>query len=218
MTDIIVHQVNIAHYRLVELSKLADQAKPFYDWVEKIARQITGHNKTLSEILLSVDKSQIKQIIQACYSNEHEEKPLLFDGVGRVYEHTKACFYFFAWLIRDPPQQRLSPLISRMQKLDSVKKLVADYSEATNRCYLSNKSDVDIAWLKKNHRKIIAMTTGAGRLSSGIIAEFYAPGDDDDIEPGESLPPAKAEIRAAIRSRGTCSQTWPSSQAARGIP
>jgi len=32
MTDIIVHQVNIAHYRLVELSKLADQAKPFYDW------------------------------------------------------------------------------------------------------------------------------------------------------------------------------------------
>jgi len=82
MTDIIVHQVNIAHYRLVELSKLADHAKPFYDWVEKIARQITGHSKTLSEILLPVDRPQLKQIIQACYSNEHEEKPLLFDGVA----------------------------------------------------------------------------------------------------------------------------------------
>jgi len=31
MKDIIVHQVNVAHYRLVELSNLADQAKPFYD-------------------------------------------------------------------------------------------------------------------------------------------------------------------------------------------
>jgi len=126
MTDIIVHQVNIAHYRLVELSKLAEQAKPFYDWVERVARQITGYNKTLSEILLSADRPQIMQIIQACYSNEHEEKPLLFDGVGRVYEHTKACFYFFAWLIRDAPQQRLSPLISRMQKLDNIKKPVAE--------------------------------------------------------------------------------------------
>ncbi|MDR2666763.1 MAG: hypothetical protein LBB34_01430 [Holosporales bacterium] len=116
MNEIIVHQVNIAHYRLVELSKLADQAKPFYDWVEKVAKQLTGYNKSLSEILLTVNKSQIKQIILSCYSNESEEKPFLFDGVGRVYEHIKVCFYFFAWLIRDAPQQRLSPLVSRMQK------------------------------------------------------------------------------------------------------
>jgi hypothetical protein len=126
MNEIIVHQINIAHYRLVELSKLADQAKPFYDWVEKVAKQLTGYNKSLSEILLTVNKPEIKQIILSCYSNESEEKPLLFDGVGRVYEHTKACFYFFAWLIRDAPQQRLSPLVSRMQKTDNVKKIVAE--------------------------------------------------------------------------------------------
>ena len=126
MKDIIVHQVNISHYRLVELSILADQAKPFYDWVEKVAKQVTGYNKNFSEILLSCDKSQIKQIITTCYTNEKEEKPLLFDGVGRVYEHTKACFYFFAWIIRDAPQQRLSPLISRMQKIDKIKKIIAE--------------------------------------------------------------------------------------------
>jgi hypothetical protein len=126
MNEILVHQVNIAHYRLVELSKLADQAKPFYDWVEKAAKKLTGYNKSLSEILLTVDKAQMKQIILACYSNETEEKPLLFDGVGRVYEHTKACFYFFAWLIRDAPQQRLSSLVSRMQKIDNVKKITAE--------------------------------------------------------------------------------------------
>jgi hypothetical protein len=126
MDDIIVHQVNVTHYRLVELSNLADQAKPFYDWVEKIAKQVTGYNKSLSEILFASKKSQIRKIIYSCYSNELDAKPLLFDGVGRVYEHTKACFYFFAWIIRDAPTQRLSPLIARMLKLNEIGKSTAE--------------------------------------------------------------------------------------------
>lgn len=126
MENIVVHQVNIAHYRLVELSKLADQAKPFYDWVEKVAKRVTGYNKTLSEILFVSDKSQISQIISSCYLNAQEEPPFLFDGIGRVYKHYKACFYFFAWIIRDAPQQRLVPLVSRMQKLDGIEKMIAE--------------------------------------------------------------------------------------------
>jgi hypothetical protein len=41
--EMIVRQVNVAHYRLVELSKLADQAKSFYDWGKRIAKQVTGY-------------------------------------------------------------------------------------------------------------------------------------------------------------------------------
>ena len=52
MKDLIVHQINIAHYRLIELTKLADQAKPFYDWVESHAKRVTGSHKNLNEILL----------------------------------------------------------------------------------------------------------------------------------------------------------------------
>lgn len=126
MKDLIVHKVNIAHYRLIELTKLADQAKPFYDWIEKHAKLVTGSHKSLNDIILSSSKPQIKGIIRACYSDTTDEKPLLFDGIGRVYPHLKACFYFFAWVIRDAPQQRLSPLISRMQKADTVEKLVAE--------------------------------------------------------------------------------------------
>lgn len=126
MNDLIVHQVNIAHYRLIELTKLADQAKPFYDWVEKTAKRLTGSHKTLNEILLNCTKKQIKDVISGCYSNDTEEKPLLFDGIGRVYQHSKACFYFFSWIIRDAPQQRLSPLISRMQKADNISKIIAE--------------------------------------------------------------------------------------------
>lgn len=126
MKDLIVHKVNIAHYRLIELSKLADQAKPFYDWIEKHAKGATGSHKSLHEIIMACSKPQIQSIIKSCYLDENEEKPFLFDGIGRVYPHVKACFYFFAWLIRDAPQQRLSPLISRMQKADDVAKFVAE--------------------------------------------------------------------------------------------
>lgn len=134
MRDLIVHQVNITHYRLVELSKLADQAKPFYDWVEKEAKKETGSHKSLNEILLRSeneillrsDKTALKKIMLKCYNETNENRPLLFDGIGRVYPHAKACFYFFAWIIRDAPQQRLSPLISRMRKIETIEKVIAE--------------------------------------------------------------------------------------------
>lgn len=126
MKKIIVHKVNISHSRLVELSKLADQAKPFYDWIEKIAKKVTGSHRSLNEILYQCSKKDIKNIIENCYSDQAETKPFLFDGIGRVYPHFKACFYFFAWIVRDAPQQRLSPLISRMQKADNVSKITAE--------------------------------------------------------------------------------------------
>ncbi|MDJ1172723.1 hypothetical protein [Roseofilum capinflatum] len=126
MNELIVHEVNITHYRLVELSKLADQAKPFYDWVEKTAKRLTGSHKNLNEILMSVTKIELISIIDACYHEVEEKRPLLFDGIGRVYPHKKACFYFFAWIIRDAPQQRLAPLIARMRKIKKIDKIVAE--------------------------------------------------------------------------------------------
>jgi hypothetical protein len=57
-------------------------------------------------------------------SSESKHNRLSF--VKLLYEHTKACFYFFAWLIRDAPQQCLSPLVSHMQKLDGIEKILAE--------------------------------------------------------------------------------------------
>lgn len=126
MTELVVHKVNIAHYRLVELTRLADQAKPFYDWVERHAKQATGSHKPLGEILLTCARAELRKTIEACYLDVAGARPLLFDGIGRVYPHKKACFYFFAWVIRDAPQQRLSPLIARMQKLDDCSRFIAE--------------------------------------------------------------------------------------------
>jgi hypothetical protein len=126
MKKLIVHTVDVTNYRLVELSKLADQAKPFYDWVEKEAKKITGSHRSLNEILLKANKEDLKKIMTSCYKDENGDKPLLFDGIGRVYNHTKACFYFFAWIVRDAPQQRLSPLIARMRQVERVEKIIAE--------------------------------------------------------------------------------------------
>ena len=117
---------NITHYRLIELTKLADQAKPFYDWVERIAKKQTGSHRSLNEILMNASKNDLFEIIQSCYREADEKRPLLFDGIGRVYPHAKACFYFFAWIIRDAPRQRLAPLIARMRKLETIDKLTAE--------------------------------------------------------------------------------------------
>jgi len=126
LNELIVHQVNITHYRLVELSQLADQAKPFYDWVERMAKKQTGSHKLLNDILMNSTKNVLSSIILSCYHETYEKRPLLFDGIGRVYPHAKACFYFFAWIIRDAPQQRLAPLISRMRKLEELEKVIAE--------------------------------------------------------------------------------------------
>lgn len=126
MEDLIVHKVDVSHARLVELTKLADQAKPFYDWVEKKVKIQTGSHKELNEILYDLSEEEIKNAIIGCFNSEDESKPFLFDGIGRQYQHSKACFYFFAWIIRDAPQQRLAPLISRMRKLDDVSRLEAE--------------------------------------------------------------------------------------------
>ncbi|MBS9384784.1 MAG: hypothetical protein HEQ24_11295 [Dolichospermum sp. BR01] len=126
MNDLIVHQVDVTHFRLIELSRLADQAKPFYDWVEKTAKKVTGYHRELSEILMLTGRDDLTAIVNGCYQEVEEKRPLLFDGIGRVYPHNKACFFFFAWMIRDAPQQRLAPLISRMRQIEKIDKLVAE--------------------------------------------------------------------------------------------
>jgi len=125
MKDLVVHKTNISHYRLVELSALADQAKPFYEWVERLSKKVTSSHKDLNDILMTVSQNTIKAILFTCYKEEIIRRPLLFDGIGRVYNHSKACFFFFAWMIRDAPQQRLAPLLARMKRSTGVNDLTA---------------------------------------------------------------------------------------------
>lgn len=115
MKSLIISGIDITHSRLVDLTKLADQAKPFYDWIESRFQKHLAKAASLDEILRKASKAEMKSAILDCYSAGDEANlPLLFDGAGRSYPHSKACYYMFSWLIRDAPQQRLGPLIQRI--------------------------------------------------------------------------------------------------------
>ncbi|MCS6871949.1 MAG: hypothetical protein RML95_01995 [Anaerolineae bacterium] len=117
MELLVIADVDISHIRLIDLTQLADRAKPFYDWIEGQFRLQANSSETLDELLMRLPRHTIEQCIAACYYPDPTQSvPKLFDGIGRLYAHPKACFYFFAWLIRDAPQQRLSPLVQQIAK------------------------------------------------------------------------------------------------------
>ncbi len=117
MELLIIAGVDISHIRLVDLTRLADQAKPFYEWVGTKFQETLLIDDSLEQIIRSADAQEIRLGIEACYQvNTKLDLPFLFDGIGRTYPHSKACYYFFSWVIRDAPQQRLAPLIQRISK------------------------------------------------------------------------------------------------------
>lgn len=181
MNKLIVHKVNITHIRLVELTKLADQAKPFYDWIERKCKQVTSSHKSFNEIMIESDKDTIRKIIKSCYEDDSEDIPFLFDGVGRVYKHKKACFYFWAWIIRDAPQQRLAPLISRMKKaeevlhldaeLDTLSELIFKYRGCVKSFEWSPVREIVIDRLEGSRRSISGHLQEAA-IRSGLVTAF----------------------------------------------
>lgn len=90
-----------------------------------------------------------------------------------------------------------SGIVSRYLKQYASSITVNDlekYSCIINRCYLSNKSQVDIEALKTLHsslckkidKKISALEkSDKGFKGAGFISELYAPSDEEEIEKGE---------------------------------
>lgn len=127
MERLVISEIDISHSRLVELTKLADQAEPFYDWIEDRFQRYLHRQQPLNGLLQNLDKATLESAILECYAAEREpDLPLLFDGAGRSYTHRKACYYFFSWIIRDAPQQRLGPLIQRIVRNSKRNRIEAE--------------------------------------------------------------------------------------------
>lgn len=116
-TYLVIHDVDFNHLRLLDLTKLADQAEPFYKWVERKFQIHTHCGNSLDLIIKKSTKDEIKSAILSCYYDKNiSEIPKLFDGGGIPYKHKKACFFFFSWLARDAATQRLTPLIANVMR------------------------------------------------------------------------------------------------------
>ncbi len=142
---LIVSDIDITHTRLVELTKLADRAKPFYDWIESRFQKCFSKNASLDEMLKEASKSEVKSAIFNCYQAEGS-LPLLFDGVGRSYPHSKACYYMFSWLIRDAPQQRLGPLIQRIVRNSLISRTEAEAEALSSLIYRYRRNVKTFDW------------------------------------------------------------------------
>ncbi len=82
-----------------------------------------------------------------------------------------------------------SGIVARYFKQFSRKLIVNDlekYSEIINRCYLTNRSEVQTAYLREMYREITAKLKKQP-LRKGFISEYYAPEDDSDIQPSERV-------------------------------
>jgi adenine-specific DNA-methyltransferase len=82
-----------------------------------------------------------------------------------------------------------SGIVARHFKQYANQLLVNDleaYSKALNECYLSNTADLNIRNLRRLYNKLL-QAAAAGPLKAGIISEYYAPKDDDNIEIGERV-------------------------------
>lgn len=167
MTLLIVEGVDITHSRLVELTALADQAEAFYDWAEERFQETLERGDPLSEILNSASQAEIRKSLVVCYAASRVEGlPLLCDGVGRSYPHAKACYYFFSWLIRDAPQQRLAPLIAKMVKLSKRPRLEIEL-EALSSLICKYRSNVKIFSWEAVREVIIDRLEGSRRSIKG---------------------------------------------------
>jgi len=164
---LVVLGVDITHARLVELTKLADKARPFYDWIESRFREELSRSESLDELLRTANKNEILKAIQSCYSAENDRNiPFLFDGIGRSYPHTKACYYMFSWLIRDAPQQRLSPLIQRITKISRKSKNDAE-AEALAELLFKYRGNVKTFEWKAVREVLIDRLEGSRRSIKG---------------------------------------------------
>ena len=62
-----------------------------------------------------------------------------------------------------------------------------DYSRTINTCYLTNKSEVDLAELDKWHNFLIERLTDDQLINDGFIRRLYSPQNDKKIKSGERV-------------------------------
>jgi len=107
----------------------------------------------------------ITKVMQIVQKRLNKDKLIIFDvfsGSGIVARHFK--------------QYSKLLLVNDLEK----------YSKITNECYLSNKDEINISYLKKLYNDLINNITGIS-LTEGIITKLYSPEDDNNIKSGERV-------------------------------
>lgn len=97
----------IENLRLLDLVVIAESNRPFFEEFEAFLSK-----NGFESVYAFVSAADAKDVLILYLATRSEKQ--LFDGVGRPYGHRKAKWYFLAWLFRDAPAQRLTPLLRQV--------------------------------------------------------------------------------------------------------
>lgn len=105
MTGVVIENI-----RLKELMLVVNKNKPYFDEFKQLIISY-GYNEIIDFINES-DQEKLKSLIKKYFKKEF--KNCLYDGIARPYDNSKSKWYFITWMLRDAPQQRLQPILSKM--------------------------------------------------------------------------------------------------------
>lgn len=167
------YSVDFTHYRLEDLVSLANQAKPFYDWIERQFQLEMNLAEPLQKLIMRTSLDQITNAINRCYSSSDPEKlPKLYDGGGVPYKHADACYFMFAWMVRDAATQRLKPLISRARRQSGLPMRQVE-TEVLARLLFHYRNDLDFFDWPVIREVTIQRLEGSRRAKKGSAFENY---------------------------------------------
>ena len=128
-----LYGVDFTHYRLLDLISLANQAEPFFKWVEKQFQRTMHRADSLDLLIKKASLEEIREALYLCMESEPtEDIPKLYDGGGIPYQHKKACFFMFSWMARDAATQRLKPLITKASKKSGKRTIEIEIESLAN--------------------------------------------------------------------------------------
>ncbi len=102
--------VQLANLRLSELVKIVQLNQEFYNDFKSYLK--TSGYKGVKSFIQEKSDAKAIEVLKAYLDRTTTVK--LYDGISNPYSNKKAKWYFLAWLMRDAPAQRLSPLLGEV--------------------------------------------------------------------------------------------------------
>ena len=146
---------------------MQEAAKPFFEWVVKQCQIGRPLQKTLTQNLFEMSSQEVGEFVRRCYNAPEKDRPLLFDGKGQKYAHRKACFYFFGWMLRDAPVQRLRPIIDRASKGSTAPERADVEIEAIAKLFIAYRKTLETFEWSAIREVVYDRLEGSRRASRG---------------------------------------------------
>ena len=132
---------------------------------------------------LNLNQPYFKEQLITCIGNKRRLTGFISDKVDFIKSTlAKDKFIIFDSFAGIGATARIFKYYSELMFVNDLER----YSYIVNKCYLANKSDIDITWLKDTIKEI-NLKAKSNLIHDGFIAKNYAPKDDDNIQNNERV-------------------------------